>query len=145
MLKHQGEPTLRSLAEMCTKLAEKLEQEATIERERARRYLEAADARAAEKWTKREEPIRARYAKSRLILKHSKVARPSGQWRDNDYDVICKGEVVGRVFLSPGAPADKPWMWTLAYAYTEDRTLTHGYEATREAAMAALAKSWRRQ
>jgi hypothetical protein len=27
----------------------------------------------------------------------------------------------------------------------EDRTPTHGYEATREAAMAAFAKSWRRQ
>src|SRR5262245_56621328 len=71
MLKQQGEPTVRYLAEMCTKLAEKLEHDATIERERARRYLEAADARAAEKRTKREAPIRARYAKSRLILKHS--------------------------------------------------------------------------
>ena len=29
--------------------------------------------------------------------------------------------------------------------YHEDRTPTHGYEATREAAMAAFAKSWRRQ
>ena len=27
----------------------------------------------------------------------------------------------------------------------EDRTPTHGYEPTREAAMAAFAKSWRRQ
>jgi hypothetical protein len=27
---------------------------------------------------------------------------------------------------------------------TEDRTPTHGYEPTREAAMAAFAKSWRR-
>ena len=27
----------------------------------------------------------------------------------------------------------------------EDRTLTHGYEATREAAMAALGKSWQWQ
>jgi len=27
----------------------------------------------------------------------------------------------------------------------EDRTPTHGYEATREAAMAAFAKSWRRE
>ena len=60
MLRHQGEPTLRYLAEMCTKLAEKLEQEATIERERARRYREAADARAAEKRTKREARIRVR-------------------------------------------------------------------------------------
>jgi hypothetical protein len=27
----------------------------------------------------------------------------------------------------------------------EERTPTHGYEATREAAMAAFAKSWRRE
>ena len=30
----------------------------------------------------------------------------------------------------------------LAYGYQEDRTPTHGYEPTREAAMATL-KSWR--
>jgi hypothetical protein len=30
-------------------------------------------------------------------------------------------------------------------ANREDRTPTHGYEATREAAMAAFAKSWRRE
>jgi hypothetical protein len=29
-------------------------------------------------------------------------------------------------------------MWTLAYDYHEDRTPTHGYEATREAAMAGV-------
>ena len=33
-------------------------------------------------------------------------------------------------------------MWTLAYGHQEDRTPTHGYEPTREAAMAAFAKSW---
>jgi hypothetical protein len=60
MLRHQGEPTLRYLAEMCTKLAEKLEKEAAIERERARRYLEAADARAAEKRTRKDARIRVR-------------------------------------------------------------------------------------
>src|SRR5262245_20102658 len=76
-----------------------------------------------------------------LILKRSKVSRPSGQWSDDDYDVICQGAVVGQVFLSPGAPADKPWMWTLANGYREDRTPTHGYEATREAAMAVFAKN----
>jgi len=37
-----------------------------------------------------------------------------------------------------------PWMWTLLL-YHEGRTPTHGYEATREAAMAAFAKSWRRE
>jgi hypothetical protein len=35
--------------------------------------------------------------------------------------------------------------WTLAFGRHEDRTPTHGYAATREAAMAAFAKSWRRE
>jgi hypothetical protein len=36
-------------------------------------------------------------------------------------------------------------MWKLAFGYHEDRTPTHGYAATREATMAAFAKSWRRE
>ena len=36
------------------------------------------------------------------------------------------------------------WLWTLAYGHHEDRTPIYGYEPTREAAMAASAKSWRR-
>ena len=38
-----------------------------------------------------------------------------------------------------------PWMSTLAYGHHEDRTPIYGYAATREAAMAAFAKSWRRE
>jgi hypothetical protein len=34
-------------------------------------------------------------------------------------------------------------MWTLIFPHHAGRTPTHGYEATREAAMAAFAKSWR--
>jgi hypothetical protein len=33
-------------------------------------------------------------------------------------------------------------MWTLSYGEHEDRTPTHGYEPTREAAMQAFARSW---
>jgi hypothetical protein len=33
--------------------------------------------------------------------------------------------------------------WTLAFGHHEDRW--HGYEPTREAAMAAFVKSWRQQ
>jgi predicted secreted Zn-dependent protease len=33
----------------------------------------------------------------------------------------------------------------LAFGHHEDRTPTHGFEPTREAAMAAFAKSWRRE
>jgi hypothetical protein len=36
-------------------------------------------------------------------------------------------------------------MWTLAFGQHEDRTPTHSYAETREAAMAAFAKSWRRE
>jgi hypothetical protein len=43
------------------------------------------------------------------------------------------------------APEGMPWLRTLAYGYHKDRTPTHGYEATREGAMAAFAKSWRRE
>jgi hypothetical protein len=34
---------------------------------------------------------------------------------------------------------------SVPFGQHEDRTPTHGYEATREAAMAAFAKSWRRE
>jgi hypothetical protein len=36
-------------------------------------------------------------------------------------------------------------MWTLAFGQHEDRTQTHGGDPTRESAMAAFAKSWRRE
>jgi hypothetical protein len=35
-------------------------------------------------------------------------------------------------------PLGTPWLWTLVCGQHEDRTPTHGYEATREAAMAAM-------
>jgi hypothetical protein len=33
-------------------------------------------------------------------------------------------------------------LWTLAFGHHNYRTPTHGYEPTREAAMAAFAKNW---
>jgi hypothetical protein len=80
-----------------------------------------------------------------LMLKRASASCPSGEWSDDDYDVLCEGAVVGRIFKSAAAPVGTPWFWTLAYAHLEDRTPTHGYAASRETAMAAFAKSWRRQ
>jgi hypothetical protein len=79
------------------------------------------------------------------FLKRASASRPSGQWSEDDYDVIAEDTVVGRILRSAGVPPDRQWMWTLAYGYHEDRTPTHGYEPTREAAIAAFAKSWRRE
>jgi hypothetical protein len=76
------------------------------------------------------------------------TADASGQWSfdwGDDYDVLADGEVVGRIFKVNAAPVGNPWMWTLALWHHEGRTSTHGYAATREAAMASFAKSWRRE
>src|SRR5262245_17001829 len=49
--------------------------------------------------------------------------------------------LVGRIVLSPAASSDRQWMWSVDH---RDRSPTRGYEATREAAMVAFAKSWKR-
>lgn len=33
-----------------------------------------------------------------LILKRASASRPSGEWNDDDYDVLTDGVVVGRIF-----------------------------------------------
>ena len=80
----------------------------------------------------------------RLLLKRAADSRSSGDWNDDDYDVLADGVVVSRIMKAAAKPEDASWLWTLAYGEHEDRTPTHGYELTREAAMAAFAKSWRR-
>ena len=80
-----------------------------------------------------------------LILKRASSSRPSGEWNDDDFDVLADGVVVGRIMKAAASPQGMSWLWTLAFKYHEDRTSTHGYAAPREAAMTALSKSWRRE
>jgi hypothetical protein len=79
---------------------------------------------------------------SALIIKRASTSRTSGQRKEDDFDVLADGVVVGRIFKANSAPVGASWMWTLAFGHHEP---THGYEAMREAAMAAFAKSWRRE
>jgi hypothetical protein len=74
-----------------------------------------------------------------LVLKRD----PVGDNQD-DYDVLENGVVVGRIFTVPTAPPGRPWMWASGHAAGTVARARHGYEPTREAAMAAFAKSWRR-
>jgi len=83
--------------------------------------------------------------KDYLTLERASVSRPPGKWGDDDYDVLADGKVVGRIMKVTFAPAGTPWLWTLSYGHHEDRWPICGYEATREAAMGAFAKSWRRE
>jgi hypothetical protein len=81
----------------------------------------------------------------------SKGARPETRFGEPSlrrrerrrFDVLVEGEVVGRIMEVHAAPVGTPWMWTLGHR--EDRTPTHGYAETREAALTAFAKSWRRE
>ena len=82
---------------------------------------------------------------AQLLLKRASASRPSGNWNDDDFDVLCDGLVVGRLFKSDAAPVGMPWLWVLAFEHYADRSPTYGYAATREGAMAAFAKSWRRE
>ena len=83
--------------------------------------------------------------KDYLTLKRASASRSSGGWNDDDFDVLCDGVVVGRIMKVAAPPVGSPWMRTLAFGHHEDRTPTHGYAETREAAMAAFARSWRRE
>jgi hypothetical protein len=75
-----------------------------------------------------------------LILKRD----PVGQ-NQEDYSVVEDGVIVGRIFfLDSVGPQGRSWMW--ASGHNGDyRRAAHGFEPTREAAMDAFAKSWRRQ
>jgi hypothetical protein len=70
--------------------------------------------------------------KDYLLLKRAALSRPSGQWNEDDFDVLADGTVVGRIFKANTAPVGSPWMWTLAFGHHEDRSPTHGYAATRK-------------
>jgi hypothetical protein len=54
-----------------------------------------------------------------LILKRASASRSSGEWNDDDFDVLAYGTVVGRIFKANAAPVGSPGMWTLASAITE--------------------------
>jgi len=57
--------------------------------------------------------------------------------------VLADDAVVGRIMKAAAVLVGMSWLWTLAFGHHEDRTPPHGYAETREAAMAAFAKSWR--
>ena len=78
-----------------------------------------------------------------LILKCATALRRLWRWRHDNYDVVEDGIAVGRIFRSPDAPKDPPWMWTSNEH--KGHSPAFGYEATRDDALAAFAKSWRRQ
>ena len=77
-----------------------------------------------------------------LLLRQVAESGAGAEGQDN-FDVIGpNGLVIGRIFKADVAPVGMPWMWTMLFDY---RWPTHGYAASRESAMVAFAKSWRRE
>ena len=51
------------------------------------------------------------------------ASRPSGEWNDDDFDVLAEGVAVGRIFKANAAPVGSPWKRTLLFGHHEDRRL----------------------
>jgi hypothetical protein len=61
----------------------------------------------------------------------------------DDYEVLCKGREVGRVFYTAIAPHQRTWMWTIT-ACIPGATINngYGYEPNRDAALRAFEAAW---
>jgi hypothetical protein len=48
--------------------------------------------------------------KDYLTLKRDSASRLSGEWSEDDYDVLADGIVVGRIMKAAAAPVGQPWL-----------------------------------
>jgi hypothetical protein len=79
-----------------------------------------------------------------LTLKRAKLSRSSGQWQDEDYDVLADGKVVGRIYEDAhlSTPPDMRWFWSVTAIVPATSGRTNGTAATREEAMAKFRAAW---
>jgi hypothetical protein len=70
----------------------------------------------------KKEPACGRCLRMALITTNSSTSRlrPNLNVISDDYDVLDNGVVVGRIFISPAAPQDRPWMWARATMVISD-------------------------
>jgi hypothetical protein len=79
-----------------------------------------------------------------LILKRASASRSSGQWSDEDYDVLADGKVIGRIYERGSAhePPELRWFWSITEIAAAVPNVTNGHAATREEAMAKFRHGW---
>jgi hypothetical protein len=78
-----------------------------------------------------------------LILKRASASRPSGQWKDEDYDVLADSRVVGRI-LEAGSrfgPPELRWGWSIT-AIVPASPAMHGIQP-RRSKTSHRRKAWR--
>jgi hypothetical protein len=68
-------------------------------------------------------------------LKRATASRSSGQWKDNDFDVLANGIVVGRIFKSTSSPVGSSWTLAFGHQHTHNRGSNLPQLACREHAL----------
>jgi hypothetical protein len=79
-----------------------------------------------------------------LILKCAFTSRSSGQWSDEDYDVIADGKPLGRIYEDAhlSTPPDMRWVWSVTAIVPATRGVTNGTAATLDEAKAKFRAAW---
>jgi hypothetical protein len=89
---------------------------------------------------------RASHDAALVALTVQRAPGPGDVPSEVDFDVLAEGEVVGRLMVAElSSGLGTVWLWTIDPSHRDRRFPNHGYEATREAAMQAFAKSWHRE
>jgi len=66
------------------------------------------------------------------FMEGASASRPTGEWNDDDFDVLADGAVVRRIFKVHAAPVGSPWMWTFGFDPAQGRKPAHGCAEKRE-------------
>ena len=81
-----------------------------------------------------------------LKLVPANETRLSGDWSDDDFDVVLAGtgECVGRIYAKLAVGGGRNWFWGLGFPHTLNaRQPYYGTVETKEAAKQAFAARWR--
>src|SRR5262249_39470782 len=62
-------------------------------------------------------------ASGQLIVERGLASRPSGEWNDDDFDVLRNGVMVGRIMKAAASPVGSPWLWTYGFNPPTDARL----------------------
>ena len=81
-------------------------------------------------------------ARSRLTL--ITPERTSGQWKDEDYDVLANGKVVGRIYEDATASTSPElrWFWSVTAIVPAIPNRTNGHAPTLDEAKAKFRAAW---